>query len=116
MGIEITNPGVASAADVESELKGLGLYFMPLDVPPVENTSHWHDFSSVFYITEGTVHLTDVATGTVHEAGPGARVSVPEGALHAEKSEGGYSILLGTTKDPATFEGDVNLPPDDLPD
>ncbi len=115
MGVEITNPGSQSADAIEAELKGLGLFFTPLDVPPVENTSHWHDFSSVFYITEGSVRLTDVESGTVHEAGPGSRISVPAKALHHEYSAEGYKILLGTTKDPATFTGDVNLPPEDLP-
>ena len=115
MGIEITNPGFESAEAVEAEMTGQGLYFLPLDVPPVENTAHWHDFSSIFYITKGRVRLTDVASGQVVEAGPGSRVVVPEKALHAEKSEEGYSILLGVSRDPATFEGDVNLPPEDLP-
>ncbi|MFN3230949.1 MAG: hypothetical protein ACE363_02185 [Alphaproteobacteria bacterium] len=114
MGLEITNPGAKSAENIEAELTDQGLYFTPLDVPPVENTSHWHDFSSVFYVVSGSAQLTDIESGIVHEIGPGSRVSVPAKALHAEKSQEGYSILLGTTRDPATFEGDVNLPPSDL--
>ena len=114
MEITVTRPEIDTEDKIEAELRRQGLYFLKLDVPAVENGSHWHDFSSTFYITEGTLYLSDVASGTIHEAGPGARVSVPEGTLHAERSETGYSILLGVTRDPATFAEPLNLPPEDL--
>ena len=114
MGIEVTQPGIESNQAVEAELRELGLHFLTLDVPPVENTSHWHSFSSVFYITTGNLQLTDVESGAVLQAGPGSRVSVPAKTLHAEHSTEGYSILLGVSRDPATFEDPVNLPPEDL--
>ena len=115
MGIKVTNAEIESEEAFKAELESAGLpFFMPLEVPPVENTSHWHSFSSVFYITEGKVQLTDVATGVTHEAGPGSRISVPAKALHHEFSADGYKILLGVTRDPATFEEDVNLPPENL--
>jgi mannose-6-phosphate isomerase-like protein (cupin superfamily) len=115
MGIEVSHPAPLSAEDAETELRSQGLHFLTLDVPAVENTAHWHSFSSVFYITSGTLQLTDVASGAVHEAGPGARVSVPERVLHSERSERGYSILLGVSRDPTTFEDPVNLLPESLP-
>ena len=115
MGIEITRVDLPTQEEAQAALKEAGFpFFVPLDVPPVENTSHWHSFSSVFFVTEGNVQLTDVATGTTHEAGPGSRVSVPERTLHHEYSADGYKILLGVTHDPATFEEDVNLPPEAL--
>ena len=114
MSIDVRDGDGKSPAEIEAELTGAGLHFLALDVPPVENTAHWHDFSSVFYITKGSVRLTDSTSGEVYDAQPGARVSVPARALHAEKSATGYSILLGVTRDPATFEDDVNLPPEDL--
>lgn len=112
--IEVTQPGIESPHAVEAQLRGMGLHFLTLDVPPVENTAHWHSFSSVFYITKGSLMLTDVTSGDVLEAGPGSRVSVPAKTLHAERSAEGYSILLGVSRDPATFEDPVNLPPEDL--
>lgn len=115
MSIEITQAGF-NPDDAEATFRARGFaYFTPLDVPPVENTTHWHSFDSIFYITKGSVHLTDGETGTVKEAGPGSLVSVPAEALHAERSAEGYSILLGVTRDPATFEDPVDLPPEDLP-
>ncbi len=115
MPIEITQTDIESPDAFAAELKELGFpFFLPLDVSPVENTSHWHSFNSVFYITEGTVKLTDVATGVTREAGPGSRISVPAKALHHEFSADGYKILLGVSRDPATFEVDVNLPPENL--
>ncbi|MDH3644838.1 MAG: cupin domain-containing protein [Gammaproteobacteria bacterium] len=113
MTIEVTQPGIESEAAVEAELRDLGLHFLKFEVPAVDNASHWHSFSSVFYVNEGTLLLTDVETGQVHHAGPGSRVSVPERTLHAERSDG-YSILLGTSRDPATFEDPVNLAADEL--
>ena len=115
MTIEVRNGGGKSPADIEAELTEAGLHFLALDVPPVENSAHWHDFSSVFYVTKGSLRLTDVESGEVLDAQPGCRVSVPERTLHAENSTTGYSILLGVTRDPATFEEDVNLSPADLP-
>lgn len=115
MGIEVTHADLPTEEAAQAALKDAGFpYFVPLDVPPVDNTSHWHSFSSRFFITRGSLKVTDVETGVTHEAGPGACVSVPERTLHHEWSDEGYSILLGVTRDPATFEADVNLPPEDL--
>ena len=81
MSIEITPAGFAPD-DAEATFRARGFaYFTPLDVPPVENTTHWHSFDSIFSIT----------------------------------SAEGYSILLGVSRDPATFEDPVDLPPEDLP-
>ena len=115
--ISVTKGGLEarSAEEVETELKGLGLHFTPLDVPPVKNDVHWHAFSSPFYLVSGELSLTNGETGDIFDAGPGDKISVPEGALHAENSETGYSILLGTTRDPATFEEPVNRPPETRP-
>jgi len=115
MSIEVKNGDGKSPTDIEAELTGAGLHFLALDVPPVENSAHWHNFSSIFYITKGSLRLTDVKSGEVLDAQPGSRVSVPERTLHAESSATGYSILLGVTRDPTTFEEDVNLSPADLP-
>ena len=115
MSIEITQAEFNRDA-AEAVFRDRGFpFFVALDVPPVENTTHWHSFSSLFYITKGSVSLTDGETGTTYEAEPGSLVSVPAQALHAERSEEGYSILLGVSRDPATFEDPVNLPPEELP-
>jgi len=113
MAIEVTQPGIESEAAIEAELRGLGLHFLKFEVPAVANTSHWHSFSSVFYVNEGSLELTDVESGETHTVVPGNRVSVPGRSLHAERSDG-YTILLGTSRDPATFEDPVNLAPEDL--
>ena len=52
----------------------------------------------------------------LHGSGAALDTEKAGGALHFEKSEEGYSILLAVDRDPATFEADVNLPPEDLPD
>ena len=76
MTIEVRNGDGKSPAAIEAELTEAGLHFLALDVPPVENGAHWHDFSSVFYVTKGSVRLTDVESGEVLDVQPGCRVSV----------------------------------------
>ena len=62
MTIEVSQADIATDAAIEAELRDLGLHFLKLVVPAVDNEPHWHSFSSVFYVSEGTLQLTDVET------------------------------------------------------
>ncbi len=103
-----------SRQDAETEIRDAGLHEMIFDVPAVDNEPHWHDFDARLYLLEGTLHLRDVKAGVVHECAPGMRIDVPARTVHAERSEG-YTVLLGSTKDPATFDENLNRPPETLP-
>lgn len=89
-------------------------HVLELDVPPVDNGAHWHHFSSEFYLTAGTLELTDIGTGERMSCGAGTRVIVPARVLHAEYSPDGYSIFLGTSVPPEEYGDPVNRPPEAL--
>jgi hypothetical protein len=96
------------------EISNAGLFPLEMFVSPVKNTSHWHDFSTLIFIVEGELKITDIASQKTLIAGPGSRVTVPERTLHAEESALGYRIIAGMSVDPAGLTGDVDLPPDRL--
>lgn len=89
-------------------------HVLELDVPPVDNGAHWHHFSSEFYLTAGSLTITDVASGEAMHCEAGTRVTVPARVLHAEHSPEGYSILLGTSVAPEDYGDPVNRPPEAL--
>lgn len=89
-------------------------HVLQLDVPPVENSAHWHRFSSQFYLTAGSLEITDVASGEVLRCQAGTRVTVPARVLHAEYSPEGYSIFLGTSVAPEDYGDPVDRLPEEL--
>ena len=89
-------------------------HVLELDVPPVDNRAHWHNFSSQFYLTAGSLEITDVASGEVLRCEAGTRVTVPARVLHAEYSPEGYSIFLGTSVAPGDYGDPVNRLPEEL--
>jgi hypothetical protein len=94
------------------DIKSHAMHALEMNVPPVENTSHWHVFSTRIYILEGELNITDPIQGVTIKAGPGALVEVPERTLHAELSIDGYNIIAGMSIDPAKLTNPVNLDPD----
>jgi hypothetical protein len=101
--------------EAEAEIRDRGLHEMVFEVPAVDNEPHWHDFDAYLYLLDGTLHLRDVQAGVVHECSPGIRIDVPAKTVHAEQSKG-YTVLLGCTRDPATFDEGLNRDPATLPD
>lgn len=80
-----------------------------LDVPSTANELHWHSFDAEFYITDGTLVLTD-AEGNHYQCGPGSLIKVPEGTLHQEFSETGYQVVFGASVTPDQFGDPVDRP------
>lgn len=108
------NAWTGSAEALEGFAKAGLDHVLELDVPPVDNTAHWHHFSSQFYLTAGSLTITDIASGEVLHCEAGTRVSVPARVLHAEYSPDGYSILLATSVPPEEYGDPVNRPPEEL--
>lgn len=100
-----------SSESARREIADHGLHLCEMSVPPVDNETHWHDFSTLIYLLDGELRITDTASGEVLVAGPGARVTVPERVLHSEHSADGYRILAGMSVDPASLAGEVDLHP-----
>ena len=105
----------SSPDEARQEIADKGLHVCEMNVPAVDNQSHWHRFSTLIYILDGELHITDSAHGEELVAGPGSRVAVPERVLHSERSQG-YAIIAGMTVDPASLSGEVDLHPDLLRD
>ena len=104
-----------SEAEARAGFAQAGLdHVLELDVPPVDNTAHWHHFSSQFYLTAGSLEITDVASGEVLRCEAGTLVNVPARVLHAEYSPEGYSIFLGTSVPPEEYGDPVNRLPEEL--
>jgi hypothetical protein len=93
------------------ELEQEGLFPLEMEVPAVKNESHWHDFTTSFYILQGQLKITDASNDRVLFAGPGSRVDVPRGVLHHEESSG-YGIIAGMSVDPTTLTGPIDLDPE----
>ena len=100
-----------SPAQAYDEIEIAGFYTVEMDVPAVNNESHWHDFSTWIYVLEGELLMTDTAHDRVLFAEPGSRVDVPQRVLHSEESSG-YKIIAGMSADPASMTGPVDLDPD----
>jgi hypothetical protein len=114
MNITVKENHFSTRDEALLEISEAGLFPLEMFVAPVKNTSHWHDFSTIIFIVEGELKITDVASQNILVAGRGSRVTVPERVLHAEESAVGYRIIAGMSVDPASLAGEVDLPPDSL--
>lgn len=103
----------STADEAREKISAAGLHTMEMNVPAVQNQSHWHTFSTRIYILEGVLLITDSARGRVLRAGPGSLVEVPAQVLHSEHSDG-YRIIAGLTTDPASLTAPVDRDPADL--
>ena len=101
----------ASAADAEAELASSELFAMEFAVPAVASAVHWHRFDAVLYLLEGELQLTDASADKVLRVTPGCKVTIPQGTLHAELSDG-YRVLLGSSIPAEQFDDPVDLAPD----
>jgi quercetin dioxygenase-like cupin family protein len=114
MSIRITHNAFRTSAEADAGVARAGLIRMELEVPPVENTAHWHDFHAELYVLDGDLYFTDVAEGKIHTCRAGTKIVVPRRSLHAELSRGGYHIIFGTSVPPEEFGEPVNRTPEML--
>lgn len=114
MAIRTEQNSPLDGAALEADMQSRQLYTMQLDVPPVNNAAHWHSFDAEFLVVAGHLSLTDAGSQRVHECPPGTRVWVPAESLHAEQSDQGYAIVLGTSVPPEEFGDPVDRPPETL--
>lgn len=112
--LKIHHQYFSDRTEAVAEIQDNQLHVMEFDVPSVDNSVHWHRFDATLYLLEGTLSLTEGATGEVHRVTVGDKVMLPEGTLHAERSEG-YTVLLGSSIPAEQFDNPVDLPPEALP-
>lgn len=109
MELQITHGHSLTAEQAVTALEELGLHPVVADVPPTENEFHWHDFDSVFYILDGSLDVTDHATGETATLIAGDRIQAPGGYAHREKHDG-YKAVFGFSVDPTTLKFPLELP------
>jgi hypothetical protein len=112
MNIAVFHDHFSTLDEAQKEIAEHQLYPIEMAVPPVDNQSHWHDFSTRIYILDGELQITDISTGNTLRASAGSLVEVPERVLHTEFSVSGYRIIAGMTVDPSGLTGPVDLDPD----
>jgi mannose-6-phosphate isomerase-like protein (cupin superfamily) len=102
MQLEVTHGHRLTAEEAVAELEKLGLHPVVADVRATENEFHWHDFDSVFYILEGSLDVTDHASGETTTLVVGDRIQAPGGFGHREKHDG-YKAVFGFSVEPAAL-------------
>jgi len=55
---------------------------------PSRTEPHRHDYDVRLYVLEGTFQLRSLEDDALHVCGPGAKVFVSAGSLHAEQHDG----------------------------
>jgi uncharacterized cupin superfamily protein len=82
--MRVVRSAFSTKADVLEDLKSLG--FWPttyVSERMQELPLHWHDFDDVGYVLEGHTYLLN-ERGERIEMGPGDKLILPRGAIHAE--------------------------------
>ncbi len=64
------------------------------DYDPGTTEPHQHDYDVCLYVLKGEFRLRDVERSTVHRFGPGDKVFVHRGTLHAE-DHGPLRMIVG---------------------
>ena len=80
-----------------------------LDAEP-SGEDHWHDFAATVYVLEGSVKITDVASGSSFEVAAGCSISADPGAVHREEGAP-YRAVFALDRDPATLTMPIDKDP-----
>lgn len=85
----------ASAEDVVLEqMKRGGFEAAAKEYAAGKTELHAHDYDVSLYILEGEFNLTEVENAVVHRFGPGDKVLVDRGTVHAEE-HGALRMIVG---------------------
>ena len=90
-----------------------GLTPLTLDLEP-SGIDHWHDFGASVYVLDGSVTVTDVASGSSYVLTAGCSIRATPGAVHREEGAP-YRAVVAFESDPATLTMPVDKSPADAP-
>ena len=77
---------------------------------------HWHDSEVHGYVMEGRTYVLDGDSGERVEIGPGDKLVLPRGALHAEGETTGTMVYIVALPEPRPFDEFLRMhSPDELP-
>jgi quercetin dioxygenase-like cupin family protein len=89
----VHKPGLADD-QVVSEMAAQGFEAAAKAYDPGTTEPHAHDCDVCLYVVEGEFRLTEVDRSIVHRFGPGDRVLVDRGTIHAE-DHGPLRMIVG---------------------
>ena len=85
MGLQLQRGAFTSLAEVMDDVKAAGQWPTTFVSPPSEGLPvHWHAHEVACYIMEGETDFLDAESGERIAVGPGDKLVIPAGALHAE--------------------------------
>ncbi|MFT5612647.1 MAG: hypothetical protein ACI9WC_003547 [Arenicella sp.] len=100
-------------AEAVATIKKAGFFPAILDIDPVTNTPHWHDFDSMLFVLDGQLMITNDVSGEVCVLEPGDRVDWPARLLHHENHKD-FRAVFGFSVDPTTLSIPIDKPPEQL--
>lgn len=111
--ITISTGHFSSEADALALAESAGLHPLALDLEP-SGEDHWHDFGATVYVIDGSVKITDVASGSSFEVMAGCSITADPGAVHREEGAP-YRAVVGLDADPAMLTMPIDKSPADHP-
>jgi quercetin dioxygenase-like cupin family protein len=90
-----------------------GLVPLALDLEP-SGIDHWHDFAAKVFVVDGSVKVTDVASGSSFSINAGCSIQAEPGAVHREEGVP-YRAVVAFDCDPATLTMPIDKSPAERP-
>lgn len=94
MAIVTTHWPNAKENRIIEEMASEGFEAAIKDYAPGATEPHEHDYDVCLYILEGEFTLREVATSIIHRFGPGDKIVVDRGTVHAEE-HGPLKMVVG---------------------
>lgn len=111
--ITIATGHFSSEDEAMAHATAAGLTPLALDLEP-SGEDHWHDFGATVYVVDGSVTITDVASGSSFELMAGCSIAAAPGAVHRENGSP-YRAVVAFDCDPATLTMPIDKAPADHP-
>jgi len=117
MGLQIFRQFFNTPDDVMDDIKKTGFWPTTLIAPASpELPLHWHDCEVHTYVIKGSTWTLDGSTGERIEMGPGDKLIVPQGVLHAEGDTAEPMTYIVALPEPRPFDQFLTLlPPETAP-
>lgn len=109
----LTTGAFTSEDEAIEQAKGEGLVPFAFDLEP-SGQDHWHDFAAKVYVVDGSVKITDVASGSSYELTAGCTIHATPGAVHREEGEP-YRAVVAFEQDPSNLTMPIDKDPADHP-
>lgn len=110
MKAKITRNHFSTEAEALAEIEAAGYFPATIDIPATTNENHWHDFDTMLYILDGSLTVTEAASGETYKIGVGDKAEASAGSIHRENHDG-FRAVFGFSVDPTTLTMPIDKPP-----